>query len=457
MERCSVHVGNDEALSRCFKRTALGLFWEPGMGARGTEILCQEDTETLIAAIKDGAEALSCSPTTYVLSYAHELIIQRHIAANNFLHRLQCPRLADEIDLAPFPPSRAWLGHFCQEHGLTIKYCEKLEQVRRKTCDYRKIAEWFKANEQILRAYDPRLILNMDETGIATDRKFKVVVPVGLYPVVPHERQEIHLTGVVTFSACGHVFRPMIILPRIQRLPAELECFSNDAHFYATNSGWMTKESFEVFCVNLAHEVYFWKLQLPQELRMKRVLLTIDGHASRKTARGILYLQRFGIDTLIFPGHSTHILQPFDVVLASALKAQLQKEIFTGNLQIQRGNFPDACTSSVGLRRWTLVSAFLEALRKTATIKSCKNAFKTTGLVPVNAARPLSSHLILPDAMVQSREDWMSGAFFGVGSQSLAFLQGIDQVFYAPGPDFIRGYGGLLTEPFPLAMVVMSS
>ena len=33
-----------------------------------------------------------------------------------------------------------------------------------------------------------------------------------------------------------------------------------------------------------------------------------------------------------------------------------------------RVNLPDACTSAVGLRRWTLVSAFLEVLRETTTI-----------------------------------------------------------------------------------------
>ena len=454
MERLFVHIGNDEALVRCFRRTALGLLWQPGMEGGGTEVLCQEDANTLITAITDAAQELACSPTTYVLSYAHELIIERHIQAKQFLHRLQCHRLANDIDLAPFPPSRAWLGRFCEENGLTIKYCERLEDVRRKTCDRRKIAEWFNRNQRILLSYDPRLILNMDETGITTNRKFKVVVPQGLYPVVPQERQEIHITGVVTFSACGHPFRPMLILPRIQNLPSELQCFSNDAHFFATNSGWMTKDAFEAYCVNLAHEVYLWKLQLPAELRNKRILLLLDGHASRKTARGILYLQRFGIDVLVFPGHSTHILQPFDVVIASALKAQLQKEVFSNNIQILRGNLPDACTSAVGLRRWTLVSAFLEALRKTTTIKFCRNAFKTTGLVPVNPARPLSSHLILPEGMDQRQEDWISGAFFAFGSPSLAHLQRLDRVFYVPGPDFIRRNDGLLTEPLELPMAV---
>ena len=450
IETWLIHVGNDESLCRCFRRTALGLYWVPGMEAGGQEILCKEDAETLIQSITSAAEELSSCPTTFVITYAHELIIQRHINACHFLHRLQCPKLAEDIDLVPGPPSRSWLSRFCFENGLQVKMCEKLEQVRRKTCDRRRITEWFTKHETIIRSYDPRLILNMDETGITTNRIFKVVVPVGRFPVVPHERQEIHLTGVVTFSAGGHLFRPMIILPRLQTLPPELQCFSSDSHFFATKSGWMTKDAFESYCVNLAHEIQIWKLQLPKDLQRKRVLLILDGHGNRKTARGILYLQRFGIDVLIFPGHGTHVMQPFDVVIVSSLKAQLQKEIFQGNLQIRRGIFPSHCSSAVSVRRWVLVSSFLEAVRKAVTIKSCESAFRTTGLVPLNPARPLASHLILPEGMDQVNEDWISGAFFGFESPSLGHLQRLDGVYYVPGPEFLRGKVGLLTEPLEL-------
>ena len=208
----------------------------------------------------------------------------------------------------------------------------------------------------------------------------------------------------------------------------------------------MTKDAFEVFAVNLAHEVQLWRRELPQELRNKRVLLVLDGHGSRKTARAMLYLQKFGIDVLVFPGHSTHIMQPFDVVTVAALKAQLRKELFLSNLQIQRGEMPAFCDSAVAVRRWVLVSSFLEAVRKTVTLKTSQSAFRTTGLVPVNPARPLSSHLIMPEG-IESNEDWISGAFFSFGSPSLAYLMRIDGVFFVPGPDFVRGKVGLLTEP----------
>lgn len=89
----------------------------------------------------------------------------------------------------------------------------------------------------------------------------------------------------------------------------------------------------------------------------------------------------FGIDTLVFPSHSTHIMQPFDLVIAAALKAQRQKETFLANVQIQRGVIPSQCFSAAGLRRWVLVSSFLEARRKTVTIKTSEAAFGATGLV----------------------------------------------------------------------------
>lgn len=83
--RWFVHVGKDEALSRCFKRTALGLFWHPGMKGGGMEVLCREYRGRLIEAITDAAAELSAAPTSYVISYAHELIITRHSEAACFL------------------------------------------------------------------------------------------------------------------------------------------------------------------------------------------------------------------------------------------------------------------------------------------------------------------------------------------------------------------------------------
>ena len=67
--------------------------------------------------------------------------------------------------------------------------------------------------------------------------------------------------------------------------------------------------------MTLAHEVSSWNQQLPRHLRNRRVLLLVDRHGPRKSAKAIAYLQQFGIDVLIFPGHSTHVLQPFDVGL----------------------------------------------------------------------------------------------------------------------------------------------
>ena len=75
----------------------------------------------------------------------------------------------------------------------------------------------------------------------------------------------------------------------------------------------------------LAHEVSEWKPTLPPRLRGRRVLLLLDGHGSRRTAKAIRYLNAFGIDVLTFPGHSTHVLQPFDVGIAGVFEAELLK------------------------------------------------------------------------------------------------------------------------------------
>ena len=454
-----IHICNDESVQCCLRKCALGLSWSPGHSGGAEPYLCYDDEETLCQEIAFGADSLASCPTDFVVNFAHQLKIDRTIRAFILLSNLGCQRLTQRLEMNPVPPSRGWLTDFCSRHNLRIRACEKLESIRRKCCDRKRIESWFQRNSQILASYEPELILNMDETGISTNRKFNVVVPEGMFPVVPEDRKEIHLTGIVTFSARGKLFKPGVILPSLKLLPPELGSVAGELEIYSSKTGWMTKSIFDIFCVNLAHQIDIWRLELRQELRSKRILLIMDGHGSRKSHRGILYLQQHQIDVLILPGHSTHILQPFDVCIASPLKACLLKQIQARNHDLINHRVPAG--TAVGARRWILVHSFMESIRKSVTFATSSTAFSVCGLAPVNPARPLSSHLILPDAADQHESDWLNGAYFANANCYIIHLLRTEGVPVPPIPVISPGEiltcrsGSLLTSPMPLMISVV--
>ena len=406
-----INVASDQALATCFKRTACGECWIPGAEGGADLYLCREDELIMYNEIVFGSDELASCPTDYVINYAHELKMQRLQQASIFLRQISCFNLADSLEIHPPPPSRSWLNGFCQRYGLRIKYCEKLDGLRRRTCDRDRIRMWFLQFADVIQSYEPELILNMDETGVTTNRRYKVVVPEGSFSVVPSEKREIHLTAIVTFSATGKCFRPGIILPNLKNLPVELEEFSEDIDFYSTKSGWATKSVFDLYCLNLAHEIQAWRVTLPPRLRNGRVLLLVDGHGSRRTARAVRYLHSFGIDLLTFPGHTTHILQPFDVGIAGVFKGELLRQLQRSGDRLKTRTGP--VTSALGLKRWCLVAATIEALQRSLTRNNCRSAFMATGIYPYCPERPLSSHLVLDTAELGAEVgDWINSAYF---------------------------------------------
>ena len=218
----------------------------------------------------------------------------------------------------------------------------------------------------------------------------------------------------------------------------------------------MTKSVFELWSMNFAHEVHQWRNELPLHLRDKRVLLIVDGHSSRKTAKGILYLQRFGIDVLTLPGHCTHIIQPYDVGIAAQMKGQLLKEVRRCEYEIRMGRL--TAPSQVGLRRLVLVRSFIEAIRKTVTPMSSRTAFRICGICPVAPEVPLRSHLLLDNVpgILDHPSDWINSCYFSFVNQAVQYLCWINGLSFipivSPADILVFQRGLMLTAPRPLLL-----
>ena len=61
-------------------------------------------------------------------------------------------------------------------------------------------------------------------------------------------------------------------------------------------------------------------LMLPQGIIYQYILLISDGHSTRSDPSTIEFFRKKGIQLLILPPHTSHILQPFDVGIGSSPK-----------------------------------------------------------------------------------------------------------------------------------------
>jgi hypothetical protein len=103
-------------------------------------------------------------------------------------------------------------------------------------------------------------------------------------------------------------------------------------------------------------------------------LLILDGHESHLNQEFKDYCLENKILTLCMPPHSSHILQPLDVVCFSPLKRKYYEHV------------RDLARKQVfHINKEGFLPAFKDAFCNVFTEAICRKAFKASGLVPINA------------------------------------------------------------------------
>ena len=208
------------------------------------------------------------------------------------------------------------------------------------------------------------------------------------------DRIFLHITACVTIGACGYLIKPMFILPNKRKIDG-LEEFQMDAYFASSISGWMNKKLFTYWALCFLSEILIYRLQLPASLRHERILLILDGHKSRANFFVAKLFDHFGIDILILPGHTSHMLQPFDVAVASSLKTEFKKNLIAYEFDGNQVGIDGEKMNMAEVRKM-LVICMIDALRKSGTLANIKKGFAKAGIVPLNRNIPLSSIFAVP-------------------------------------------------------------
>ena len=182
----------------------------------------------------------------------------------------------------------------------------------------------------------------------------------------------------------------MFIFPKRESdFPELKEIFG--IHYSTSANGWMTANLFAIWCITFIAHIQ--NLRENGDLQNDRdVFLFLDGHSSRFSSFGMRLLKRFRIRAIIYPSHCTHVLQAFDVGVASPLKSLYEKHFINMMTQFKSENKANPTAAQMRVIR---VKAFMEAWCGITTEK-IKKAFAAAGSYPFTKEGLAMSHLITP-------------------------------------------------------------
>lgn len=308
---------------------------------------------------------ISCSQLNYGLTCANT----RNFAYQYANHlKIFIPESWEENKMAGID----WLQHFMHRHTeLSLRKPEKTSVGRASAFTAAAVKAFMDNYDTVMSKYHftPENIYNLDETGITTVMDPpKVISQRGQKQVAQaasSERGQL-VTMCSIVNAIGNSLPPVFIFPRHKYKDYFLKGAPPGSKGCATPSGWMNGD---IFLETLKH---FQKHS--RSSKEHPVLIILDNHESHTALEAILYCRENGIELLTFPPHTSHRLQPLDVAVFGAFKANVKSAM------------NDWMMNNPG-KRLTIydipeISNF--AYKASFTIKNILSGFKSAGIWPIN-------------------------------------------------------------------------
>lgn len=381
------------ALVHCIVRTACARPWVPGDSGGSDGYLSPADEEKFREFIFYACDDVNCLTTAVAVSLAAAVKKERFSRAKQVLLTIRCQKLLHYIP-DPDPPSRSWLNAICEQLQVRICRSQELEVARRIWCDRDTIIAWFLQFSTLFNR-PLELMFNMDETHVTSKKTLHCVAPNDRQPLICSLPTMPHITAAVTVHGGGARIKPLIIIPKKKTLSG-IEQFKQQVYITSSTSGWMTRNIFRFYALTFVAELSLLRLQLPKELREEPVLLFMDGHPSRWDFYANLIFWAFNVDVITFPGHSSHLLQMFDVGIAAPLKSEIKKELSASRFArflttLRPEDFAMNRKQNARELRALLIESFFTAYERVTTSKNCRRSFDTTGIAPYDPNVPLSN------------------------------------------------------------------
>ncbi|SCO92408.1 related to transposase [Fusarium oxysporum] len=325
-------------------------------------------------------------------------------------------RLLADRDASPV--GKRWTINFMKRQP-ELKTCfqRRYDYQRAKCEDPTIICNWFRLVQNTIARYSIRSddIWNFDETGFIMGLIASGIVVTGAErrgrpkSVQPGNREWV--TAIQAINAEGQAIDPFIVVAGQYHL-ANWYQDSNLPGTWAiatTANGWTDNET------GLDWLKHFNRYTTDRSVGPYRLLI-LDGHESHQSADFQIYCEVNNIITLCMPPHSSHLLQPLEVVCFGPLKKAYGQEI---ERLIRR--------SITHVSKTEFFPAFYAAFQKTMTQSNIKGGFKGAGLAPFNlevVILKLDVQLQTPtpvEEVAQQAQSWTSktpNTVLEAGSQS---------------------------------------
>ena len=379
------------AIRTCLVRSSLSQQWAKGQCFGSDPYLCSEDQKALNKEITERAEITKALNTVTILDEALKLKSARMTKACQLLKLLRCYALSSALDDTEInSPTRTWVNEICKQIEEKIASVTYIDRNRFKSCSFSIIDTFFNLFANIIRNTPPELRFTVDETMMEKTTSNKVIIPDSMKQYIEPAPPEMpHITAMCATSVFAMKPPLFIILSGLKHIPDELNIYVNTGKIWlvSTPSGWMNRFAFALWAFHFAIWYNTSKDAMQSSFIHKWGLIVLDGHTSRENPLALEILRDAGINVLVLPSHTTHVMQMFDVGLAGALKNRFTQH-FNANCKDKHFYVPN--NNAASMRR-IAVDAFIQAWDDIANYSNCVSSAASVGLEPVDRTRPKSN------------------------------------------------------------------
>ncbi|KIJ35150.1 hypothetical protein M422DRAFT_139398, partial [Sphaerobolus stellatus SS14] len=278
------------------------------------------------------------------------------------------------LEMVGQSPSNEWITKFLKEFPDICGYKARgLDPKHAAAFNKPVVHDYFNKLEEIIEHYQipRRNIYNMDEKGIQLGGGRKNSNTLYFFDKGDKSRYILKsdslvlVTVIETACADGTMLPPGFILP--SGTPVAWWEWNGVGIVTETDNGWT--------CDAIGSQ-WFHKVFIPSAKAhsdpTKAIVLVLDGHGSHNTTEMVSYAFQYNIILITLPPHTTHRLQPLDVGIFGPLQRSWVKHC--ENMGIRRQE----------ITRETVIPEYMKVRAKSITEASVHNAFKKSGLWPVD-------------------------------------------------------------------------
>jgi hypothetical protein len=316
-------------------------------------------------------------------------------------------RAEDEGDPELAKISVTWLRGFLKRHPeISAKFATKLDVQRAIATQPAPIRHYFSVLGKLFKQYkfQRENMYNMFEKGFLLGRRSRVQVITRRGRNPPQETQDGSrewITVVETCAGDNTMLPPMVIFKGegIYHGWFNIKAKVDPRTAFAHSKKGFTMDELALRCLRDYFDA--WTKSRPNgEPR----LLLLDGHRSHYSLKFVRYARHNNIILVSYPGHSTHLLQPLDLVLFHPL----QKAYSDAVDEYTR-------TSRCGINKQDFWEFYSLAKEQAYTEENIASAWRAAGISPFNpdaVLKPLLAKQTLTPRQVPSKATLLTPSAF---------------------------------------------